>query len=190
MVDLVLKWRLATLALALAAMLSIIWPLSKMGSEFMPPLYEGDLLYMPTTLPGLSVTKAKEILQQTDRIIRQFPEVQHVFGKVGRAETATDPAPMMMIETTIMLKPEEEWRKVPARALLLRLAGVDGLGQGTALPALARGKADQPGAARRRIKPRHPVSGADQRLDHADQDPHRHALHRHQDPGGDQDHGG
>jgi Cu(I)/Ag(I) efflux system membrane protein CusA/SilA len=112
-VDLVLKWRLATLALALAAMLSIIWPLSRMGSEFMPPLYEGDLLYMPTTLPGLSVTKAKELLQQTDRIIRQFPEVHHVFGKVGRAETATDPAPMMMIETTIMLKPEEEWRTVP-----------------------------------------------------------------------------
>jgi Cu(I)/Ag(I) efflux system membrane protein CusA/SilA len=80
----------------------------------MPPLYEGDLLYMPTTLPGLSVTKAKEVLQQTDRIIRQFPEVHHVFGKIGRAETATDPAPMMMVETTIMLKPEEEWRKVPA----------------------------------------------------------------------------
>jgi Cu(I)/Ag(I) efflux system membrane protein CusA/SilA len=80
----------------------------------MPPLYEGDLLYMPTTLPGLSVTKAKEILQQTDRIIRQFPEVEHVFGKVGRAETATDPAPMMMLETTIMLKPESQWRRVPA----------------------------------------------------------------------------
>jgi Cu(I)/Ag(I) efflux system membrane protein CusA/SilA len=115
LVDLVLKWRMATLALALAAMLSIIWPLSRMGSEFMPPLYEGDLLYMPTTLPGLSVTKAKELLQQTDRIIRQFPEVEKVFGKVGRAETATDPAPMMMIETTIMLKPEEEWRKTPVK---------------------------------------------------------------------------
>ena len=115
MVDLVLKWRMATLAIALVAVLSIAWPLSKMGSEFMPPLYEGDLLYMPTTLPGLSVTKAKEILQQTDRIIRQFPEVHHVFGKVGRAETATDPAPMMMIETTIMLKPEDEWRKVPVQ---------------------------------------------------------------------------
>ncbi|MBI5062171.1 MAG: efflux RND transporter permease subunit, partial [Desulfatitalea sp.] len=113
-VDWVLEWRGVTLLLALAAMLSMAWPLSQMGSEFMPPLYEGDLLYMPTTLPGLSVTKAKEILQQTDRIIRQFPEVHHVFGKIGRAETATDPAPMMMIETTIMLKPEGEWRKVPA----------------------------------------------------------------------------
>ncbi len=113
-VDWVLHWRKLTLLLALVAMLSIAWPLSKMGSEFMPPLYEGDLLYMPTTFPGLSVTKAKEILQQTDRIIRQFPEVEHVFGKVGRAETATDPAPMMMLETTIMLKPESEWRRVPA----------------------------------------------------------------------------
>jgi Cu(I)/Ag(I) efflux system membrane protein CusA/SilA len=112
-VDFVLRWRKLTLFVALIAMLSIAWPLSKMGSEFMPPLYEGDLLYMPTTLPGLSVTKAKEVLQQTDRIIRQFPEVQQVFGKIGRAETATDPAPMMMIETTITLKPEDEWRSVP-----------------------------------------------------------------------------
>ncbi len=115
LVDFVLKWRKMTLLVALLAVLSIAWPLSKMGSEFMPPLYEGDLLYMPTTLPGLSVTKAKELLQQTDRIIRQFPEVHHVFGKIGRAETATDPAPMMMIETTIMLKPEDEWRKVPTQ---------------------------------------------------------------------------
>ena len=86
------------------------FPLEKIGSEFMPPLYEGDLLYMPTTLPGLSVTKARELLQQTDKIIRTFPEVHHVFGKVGRAETATDPAPLSMIETTIMLKPESQWR--------------------------------------------------------------------------------
>ncbi len=114
LVDFVLRWRKLTLLAALLAMLSIAWPLSKMGSEFMPALYEGDLLYMPTTLPGLSVTKAKEVLQQTDRIIRQFPEVEHVFGKIGRAETATDPAPMMMIETTITLKPESEWRKVAA----------------------------------------------------------------------------
>jgi Cu(I)/Ag(I) efflux system membrane protein CusA/SilA len=77
----------------------------------MPPLNEGDLLYMPTTLPGISITKAKELLQQTDRIIATFPEVHHVFGKVGRAETATDPAPLSMIETTIMLKPESEWRE-------------------------------------------------------------------------------
>lgn len=85
-------------------------PFKKLGSEFMPPLYEGDLLYMPTTLPGMSITKARELLQQTDKIIRSFPEVQNVFGKIGRAETATDPAGLDMIETTIMLKPENEWR--------------------------------------------------------------------------------
>jgi Cu(I)/Ag(I) efflux system membrane protein CusA/SilA len=88
------------------------WPYSRLGSEFMPSLYEGDLLYMPTTLPGISVTKARELLQQTDRIIKRFPETHHVFGKIGRAETATDPAPLSMIETTIMLKPEEEWPEV------------------------------------------------------------------------------
>jgi Cu(I)/Ag(I) efflux system membrane protein CusA/SilA len=112
-VDFVLKWRKSVLLVALLLILSIAWPLSRMGSEFMPPLYEGDLLYMPTTLPGISINKARELLQQTDKIIKTFPEVHHVFGKIGRAETATDPAPLSMIETTIMLKPEEEWRKVP-----------------------------------------------------------------------------
>jgi Cu(I)/Ag(I) efflux system membrane protein CusA/SilA len=85
------------------------FPYQNLGSEFMPPLYEGDLLYMPTTFPGISPTKARELLQQTDRIIRTFPEVREVFGKMGRAETATDPAPMDMIETTIELKPEADW---------------------------------------------------------------------------------
>ncbi len=97
---------------AAAGILALTWfPLKKIGSEFMPPLNEGDLLYMPTTMPGISVTKAKELLQQTDRIIASFPEVAHVFGKIGRAETATDPAPLSMIETTITLKPPSEWRK-------------------------------------------------------------------------------
>jgi Cu(I)/Ag(I) efflux system membrane protein CusA/SilA len=114
-VDLVLKWRKTTLLLAVLAIVSIWFPLSHMGSEFMPPLYEGDLLYMPTTLPGISITKARELLQQTDKIITQFPEVERTFGKIGRAETATDPAPLSMIETTIMLRPESEWRKVEAR---------------------------------------------------------------------------
>jgi Cu(I)/Ag(I) efflux system membrane protein CusA/SilA len=91
------------------------FPYQRLGSEFMPPLYEGDLLYMPTTFPGISPTKAKELLQQTDQIIRTFAEVHHVFGKIGRAESATDPAPMDMIETTIMLKPEEEWPVVDIR---------------------------------------------------------------------------
>jgi len=93
------------------AVLGVSWvPFSRLGSEFMPPLYEGDLLYMPTTLPGISITKARELLQQTDKIIRSFPEVQQVFGKAGRAETATDPAGLDMFETTIRLRPESEWR--------------------------------------------------------------------------------
>ena len=135
MIDFVIKWRRAVVT---TAALLVVWvffpsnaltarllpdgklkewafkagkffPYQNLGSEFMPPLYEGDLLYMPTTFPGISPTKAREVLQTTDRIIRQFPEVQNVFGKIGRAETATDPAPFDMIETTIMLKPEEQW---------------------------------------------------------------------------------
>ncbi|MGB6379868.1 MAG: CusA/CzcA family heavy metal efflux RND transporter, partial [Syntrophobacteria bacterium] len=109
-IKLVLKAKVLVIALA-AITLSVSYiPWKGIGSEFMPPLNEGDLLYMPTTLPGISITKAKELLQQTDRIIASFPEVHHVFGKVGRAETATDPAPLSMIETTITLKPESEWR--------------------------------------------------------------------------------
>jgi len=109
-VDFVLKYnRWVIVAVVILLALTYI-PFRNLGSEFMPPLYEGDLLYMPTTLPGISITKAREILQQTDKIIRQFPEVHHVFGKIGRAETATDPAGLDMIETTIMLKPESEWR--------------------------------------------------------------------------------
>jgi len=104
-----LRWPALLLMLMLLAVTVI--PYSQLGSEFMPPLWEGDLLYMPTTLPGVSITKAREILQQTDKIIKTFPEVHHVFGKIGRAETATDPAPLSMIETTIMLKPESEWRE-------------------------------------------------------------------------------
>jgi Cu(I)/Ag(I) efflux system membrane protein CusA/SilA len=88
----------------------VLVPFPQIGSEFMPPLWEGDLLYMPTTLPGISPQEAKELLQRTDRIIASFPEVERVFGKIGRAETATDPAPLTMIETTIVLKPEDEWR--------------------------------------------------------------------------------
>ncbi|MDD3518093.1 MAG: efflux RND transporter permease subunit [Chromatiales bacterium] len=100
----------ATLALALLLTLSLAVPLSQLGGEFMPELEEGDLLYMPTTLPGVSVGKARELLQQTDRLIATVPEVARVFGKVGRADTATDPAPLTMIETTILLRPKHEWR--------------------------------------------------------------------------------
>jgi Cu(I)/Ag(I) efflux system membrane protein CusA/SilA len=109
-IDLVLKYRWLSLLTVLVILVITIIPLTQIGSEFMPPLYEGDLLYMPTTLPGISITKAKELLQQTDKVIGTFPEVKTVFGKIGRAETATDPAPLSMIETTILLKPEDEWR--------------------------------------------------------------------------------
>ena len=110
-IKLVLKAKFLVILLAIVVMTVSYIPWKRTGSEFMPPLNEGDLLYMPTTLPGISITKAKELLQQTDRIIASFPEVHHTFGKVGRAETATDPAPLSMIETTIMLKPESEWRE-------------------------------------------------------------------------------
>ncbi len=105
-----LRWKWTVLLVTILAVVLTWIPFAQLGSEFMPPLWEGDLLYMPTTLPGISITKAREILQQTDKIIRTFPEVHHVFGKIGRADTATDPAPLSMIETTIMLKPESEWR--------------------------------------------------------------------------------
>jgi copper/silver efflux system protein len=97
------------LLLAVLLLASAAWPVSRLGSEFMPPLYEGDLLYMPTTLPGVSVDEAANILQITDRMIRQMPEVARVFGKAGRADSATDPAPLSMLETTILLKPRSEW---------------------------------------------------------------------------------
>ena len=108
--NVVFRFKFVVLGLAALALAATAIPFSRLGSEFMPRLWEGDLLYMPTTLPGISITKAGEVLQQTDRIIRTFPEVENVFGKVGRAETATDPAPLSMIETTIMLKPQSEWR--------------------------------------------------------------------------------
>ncbi|MFQ5660886.1 MAG: efflux RND transporter permease subunit [Gammaproteobacteria bacterium] len=104
-----IKGRWISLGLAIALLASATYPLSRIGSEFMPPLDEGDILYMPTSFPGLSITKAKELLQQTDKILTTFPEVKTVFGKVGRAETSTDPAPLSMIETMIQLKPREEW---------------------------------------------------------------------------------
>jgi copper/silver efflux system protein len=107
--NIAIKWRWLTLMAAILLLVLTIYPLSKLGSEFMPPLDEGDILYMPTTFPGISITKAKELLQQTDKILKTFPEVHHVFGKMGRAETATDPAPLSMMETIVRLKPKEEW---------------------------------------------------------------------------------
>lgn len=107
----VLRFRWLTMSAALIILGITVYPLGKLGSEFMPPLNEGDLLYMPTTDPGISITKAKELLQQTDKIIKSFPEVEHVMGKAGRASTATDPAPLSMLETIITLKPRHEWRE-------------------------------------------------------------------------------
>ena len=119
-----LRHRLVVLGGAAILLLASLYPLQRIGSEFMPPLDEGDLLYMPTTLPGVSISKARELLQQTDRLIASVPEVERVFGKVGRAETATDPAPLSMIETTITLKPREEWRPgLTTRDLIEELDG-------------------------------------------------------------------
>ena len=142
-----------TLAIAAVILLIGLWPATRLGSEFMPPLDEGDLMYMPTTYPGVSVDKAREILQHTDKMIKQVPEVKQVFGKIGRAETATDPAPLTMIETVIQFKPREEWRDGMTSDLLR--AELD--------------KAVQ-------------YTGFDQRVGHADQDPNRHARDGHQDP--------
>lgn len=108
--DIVLRRPKITLLVALLVFLSALWPMSRLGGEFLPPLDEGDLLFMPSALPGLSAQKAAQLLQQTDRLIKTVPEVEHVFGKAGRAETATDPAPLEMFETTIQFKPREQWR--------------------------------------------------------------------------------
>ena len=110
-INAVIRLPRATLVLAAVILVVGLWPATRLGSEFMPPLDEGDLMYMPTTYPGVSIDKARDILQQTDKMIRTVPEVKRVFGKIGRAETATDPAPLTMIETVIQFKPREEWRE-------------------------------------------------------------------------------
>jgi Cu(I)/Ag(I) efflux system membrane protein CusA/SilA len=107
-----IKFRWLVLILAVVFVASAVWPFTRLGSEFMPPLDEGDLLYMPTTDPSISVTKARQVLQQTDKLIKTFPEVQSVYGKIGRADTATDPAPLDMIESVTRLQTDpEKWRK-------------------------------------------------------------------------------
>ena len=98
-----LRFKYLLLGVAVLVVAITVIPFQRLGSEFMPPLWEGDLLYMPTTLPGISIAKAREILQQTDKIIKTFPEVEHVFGKVGRAETATKPTPLSLFETHVTL---------------------------------------------------------------------------------------
>jgi Cu(I)/Ag(I) efflux system membrane protein CusA/SilA len=108
-----LRWKWVVIAVSLALMIATVPVYFKLGSEFMPPLAEGSILYMPTTMPGISITEAERLLQVTDRIIKQFPEVEHVLGKAGRAETSTDPAPLSMLETVVILKPKSEWRRAP-----------------------------------------------------------------------------
>ena len=110
LLDVVLRHPKSTLGLAALAAVLTVWPVSRLGGEFMPPMDEGDLLYMPSALPGIGIGKAAELLQRTDRLIKTVPEVRTVFGKAGRAETATDPAPLEMFETTIQFKPRDQWR--------------------------------------------------------------------------------
>ena len=121
---LAMQHRSITLALAAILLAATYYPYAQLGSEFMPPLDEGDILYMPTTFPGISITKAKELVQQTDKILARFPEVASVFGKAGRAETATDPAPLSMLETTIRLKPKAEWPD-PSKTIKQLMAEMD-----------------------------------------------------------------
>jgi len=138
----VIRYPRTTLATAGVILVVGLWPVTQLGSEFMPPLDEGDLMYMPTTYPGVSIDKAREILQQTDRLIRTVPEVSRVFGKIGRAETATDPAPLTMIETVIQLKPREEWREdmttEKLRAELDRIVTYPGLTNAWVMPIKTR----------------------------------------------------
>ncbi len=138
----VIKWIIrspkATLAGAAAILVVGLWPVTQLGSEFMPPLDEGDLMYMPSSYPGISIDKAREVLQQTDKLIKTVPEVKSVFGKIGRAETATDPAPLTMVETVIQFKPREEWREGMTpdtlRAELDRIVRLPGLTNAWVMP--------------------------------------------------------
>ncbi|CAA0106008.1 Cation efflux system protein CusA [BD1-7 clade bacterium] len=130
------------IAIGIVAMLSVAWPWSKLGTEFMPPLDEGDWMYMPTTRPGLSIGEAAQLLQQTDRLIKSVPEVAQVFGKIGRADTATDPAPLTMIETLIRFKPEAEWRpgmtKASIREEIKQRVNVPGITNAWVMPIKTR----------------------------------------------------
>ncbi len=164
-----------TIAIGLAAILSALPMVPQIGSEFMPPLNEGDILYMPTTFPNISVEEAKQYMQFQDRVIRSFPEVISVYGKAGRAETPTDPAPLSMLETIVQLKPREEWRKIEiarwysgwAPEFLKKRSARSG-----------RRKNDHLGGAGRGVRQGDADAGLDERVDDADQDADRHALDR------------
>ncbi|WP_413112569.1 efflux RND transporter permease subunit [Thaumasiovibrio sp. DFM-14] len=142
LLQLSLRFPKAMILVSLVLLASAWYPFSKMGSEFMPPLDEGDLMYMPTTYPGISIGKARELLQQTNKLIKTVPEVDTVWGKVGRAETATDPAPLTMIETFIQLKPQQEWRPgvttESLRSELDKLVNFPGLSNAWVMPIKTR----------------------------------------------------
>ncbi len=137
-----LRFPKSTLVLAVLILLISAWPVQKIGTEFMPQLDEGDLMYMPTTYPGISIGEAREVLQQTDKLIATVPEVNTVFGKIGRAETATDPAPLTMIETFIQLKPKSEWRDGMTTDVLIQeldsLVNIPGLTNAWVMPIKTR----------------------------------------------------
>jgi len=141
-INLILKAPKTILLITLIIVFISYWPLAHLGSEFMPPLDEGDWMYMPTTLPGLSIGKARQILQQTDKLIKSVPEVKSVYGKIGRAETATDPAPLTMIETVIQFKPKNKWRKgmtaEKLKAELNRIVKLPGLTNAWVMPIKTR----------------------------------------------------
>ncbi len=138
----VMRFPKATLIAAAFILVIGLWPVTKLGSEFMPPLDEGDIMYMPTTYPGISIDKARELLQQTDKLISSVPEVKSVFGKIGRADTATDPAPLTMIETVIQLKPRDQWRagmtSEGLRSELDKLVRIPGLTNAWVMPIKTR----------------------------------------------------
>jgi Cu(I)/Ag(I) efflux system membrane protein CusA/SilA len=170
-----LRRPLTTLAIGLFAVLSAVPPFLKLGSEFMPPLNEGDVLYMPTSFPGISIEEAKRQLTRQDQILKSFPEVESVFGKVGRAETPTDPAPLSMVETVNPAPaPGTVAAGAPGAVALALGAAVRGA---RARGALARGAAADLGGADRKARRRDAAPGLDQRLDHADQSAGRHADH-------------
>ncbi len=141
-INFALRYPWLIVIIAVTAMLSMAVPMSQVGSEFMPDIDEGDLMYMPTTFPGVSIGKAQEILQQTDKLIKTMPEVKTVFGKIGRAESATDPAPLTMVETTIQFKPREQWRPgmtpEKLRKELARIVKLPGLTNAWVMPIKTR----------------------------------------------------
>ena len=194
-----IRFRWILLGIAVLLLASTIWPFRHLGSEFMPPLDEGDLLYMPTTDPSISVGKAKQVLQQTDKLIATFPEVMSVYGKAGRSTSATDPAPLDMIESVVRLQTDDSrWRRRPAVAFLQQLAANVPLAVRAHI--LAARAAHHDGRAAVRLdrcrwhaapwfeRSRHDARRR-QRLADADRKSNQHARHRHQNAGGHQDHG-